>query len=108
MHKMPVNITDDEILLRCACSNLQHIAYLVYDPDKRHKSVDLHFQGERIKWYFTITLNAPGLYERIRQAARYIFAPHSFRFGSYVELALRNDDVDRLAEFIEVRRKREG
>jgi len=29
------------------------------------------------------------------------------RFGSYVELALRNEDVNRLAEFIESRRKQE-
>jgi hypothetical protein len=43
----------------------------------------------------------------LRQAARYIFAPHSLRFGNYVELALRNEDVDRLAEFIQMRRKRE-
>jgi hypothetical protein len=104
---MPANIADDEILLRCNCGNLQHIAYLVYDPDKRHKGPDWHFQNERFNWYFTITLNAPGTLERIRQAARYIFAPHTFRFGNYAELALRDEDVDRLAEFIEVRRKRD-
>jgi hypothetical protein len=102
---MSANIADDEILLRCECDNLQHIAYLVYDRDKRRKGPDWHFQGERFNWYFTITLNAPGIFERIRQAARYIFAPHTFRFGNYVELALRNEDVDRLAEFIQVRRR---
>ena len=47
-------------------------------------------------------------FDRIRQAARYIFAPHTLRFGNYVELALRNEDVDRLAEFIETRRKQGG
>jgi len=106
-HKMAVDIADDEILLRCACGNLQHIAYLIHDPHRRHDGRDCHIQNERFDWYFTITLNAPRTFERIRQAARYIFAPHTFRFGNYVELALRNEDVDRLAEFIEARRKQD-
>jgi hypothetical protein len=106
MPKMPVNVANDEILLRCACDNLKHIAYLVHDPDNRYKGEDLHLQRESFNWYLTITLNAPGIFDRIRQAARYIFAPHTLRFGNYVELALRNEDVDRLAEFIQTRRKR--
>ena len=104
---MPVNIANDEILLRCACDNLKHIAYLIHDPDERYKGEDWHLQRERFNWYLTITLNVPGIFGRIRQAVRYIFAPHSLRFGSYVELALRNEDVNRLAEFIESRRKQE-
>jgi hypothetical protein len=100
---MPVNIADNEILLRCACGNLQHIAYLIHDPNRHHKRADRHFQGERFKWYFTTTLNAPGILERVRQAVRYILVPHTLRFGNYVELALRSEDVDRLAEFIEAR-----
>jgi hypothetical protein len=102
---MAVNIADNEILLRCACGNLQHIVYLIHDPDRRHNGTAWHFQGERCKWYFTITLNAPGTVERVRQAARYILAPHTLRFGNYVELALQDEDVDRLAEFIEARRQ---
>jgi len=105
---MPVNVANDEILLRCACDNLKHIAYLIHDPDERYKGEDRHLQGERVNWYLTITLNAPGIVDRIRQAARYIFAPHTVRFGNYVELALRNEDMDRLAEFIETRRKQGG
>jgi hypothetical protein len=102
---MPVNVASDEILLRCACDNLKHIAYLIHDPDERYKGEDWHLQGERFNWYLTITLNAPRTFDRIRQAARYIFAPHTVRFGNYVALALRNEDMDRLAEFIETRRK---
>jgi len=104
---MPVNVANDEILLRCACDNLKHIAYLVHDPDNRYKGVDWHLQRERFNWYLTITLNAPGIFDRIRQAARYIFAPHTVRSGNYVELMLWNEDVDRLAEFIEMRREQE-
>jgi hypothetical protein len=104
---MPVDLVNNEILLRCACGDLKHIAYLVYDPGKRYKGADWHFQSERIDWYLTVTLNSPGTFARIRQAARYIFAPHTFRFGNYIELALRNEDIDRLAEFIEVRRERD-
>jgi hypothetical protein len=37
----------------------------------------------------------------LRQGIR----PHTLRFANYVELALRNEDVDRLAEFIETRCK---
>jgi hypothetical protein len=102
---MPVDLVNNEILLRCACGDLKHIAHLVYEPDKRYKDEDVHFRSERINWYLTVTLNSPGTFARIRQAARYIFAPHTFRFGNYVEFALRNEDVTRLAEFIETRRK---
>ena len=104
---MAVNVAEDEILLRCACDNLKHIAHLVHDPDNRYKGENLHLQRECCTWYLTVTLNAPGIFDRIRQAARYIFAPHTLRFGNYVELALRDEDVDRLAEFIEMRRNQE-
>ena len=66
------------------------------------------FAGECFNWYSTITRNAPGTLDRIHQAARYILAPHTLRFSNYVELALRNEDVDRLVEFIETRRKQES
>jgi hypothetical protein len=105
---MPVNVVDDEILLRCACGNLKHIAYLIHDPSDRYDGGDRHLQKERCNWHLTVTLNTPGFFDRIRQAVRYVIAPHTLRFGNYVELALRNEDMDRLAEFIEVRLKQGG
>jgi hypothetical protein len=40
----------------------------------------------------------------VRKGLQYIFAPASIRYGMTAELVLRTEDIDKVAEFIRVRR----
>lgn len=94
---MPTNLDDNELLLRCSCGSKEHIAWLTYEPE--------FSRGNNLKeaeddWYLAIGLDRFGFWKRQRIAFNYLFRPHANRFGAYIELVLKNDDVDKLADFI--------
>jgi hypothetical protein len=90
-----INLADNEILLRCSCHSLDHIAFLIHDPN---------IKGEHDDWYLSVMLDHFSFWKRVRKAFQYVFAPHTIRYGMSAELVLRSEDVDRLSEFIQKRR----
>lgn len=99
---MPTNLDENEILLRCACLASDHIAFLRHEPDDSRGN---NLKGEHDDWYLSVVLDHFGFWKRIPMAFRYIFAPRTIKYGMTAELVLRNEDVDRLCEFIVTRRR---
>jgi hypothetical protein len=99
-----INVAENELLLRCSCHAPEHIAWLVHEPDNTR---DNNLKGENDDWYLSIMLDHFGFWKRIRKGLQYIFWPESFRYGMTAELVLRSEDIDKIAEFITLRRKKE-
>jgi hypothetical protein len=94
---MPINLKDNELLIRCACGSSNHIAFLIHEPDES--------RGNNLKavdddWYLSVSLDNPYFWNRLRLAFKYVFAPRSIKYGMYAELVLKNEDVDKIAHFI--------
>lgn len=100
---MPTQIDDNEFLLKCACGDrIQHVAWLIHDPNDPRGN---NLKGYDDDWYLITALDRNiSFWRRILTAIKYIFRPKNLRFYGYSELVLRNEDVDRLAEFITQRR----
>jgi hypothetical protein len=88
-----INVADNELLIRCACHSAEHIAWLVHDSDDKDDD-----------WYLSVMLDHFGFWKRVRRALRYVFAPGTIKYGMTAELVLRNDDVEKIADFIRMRR----
>lgn len=94
---MPVNLRDNELLLRCACHSDDHIAFLIHEPDDSRGNT---LKGEDDDWYLSVLLDpVQPWWRRLWRALR----PRDGRFGIYAEIVLRDDDVRRLAAFIDRR-----
>jgi len=98
---MPVNVPDNEIMLRCACGHSDHTAFLIHEPDDTRGN---NLKGEHDDWYLSVRLDHFHIWKRLRMALRYAFAPHTITYGTTAELVLRSEDVDKLCEFIVTRR----
>lgn len=97
-----INLEDNELLLRCSCGSSDHIAFLIHDPETQRGN---NLKGEHDDWYLSIMLDHFNLYKRVKMAFRYVFAPHTIRYGMTAELVLRSEDIDKVAEFIQRRRQ---
>ena len=96
-----INVADNEILLRCSCHSIDHIAWLIHEPDDSRGN---NLKGEQDDWYLSVMLDYFPFWKRLTTGLRYIFAPLSLNYGMTAELVLRTEDIDRLVEFIEKRR----
>jgi hypothetical protein len=96
-----INVAENELLMRCSCHSPEHIAWLIHDPDSDREN---NLKGEHDDWYLSVMLDHFPFWKRVRKAFQYIFAPHSIRYGMTAELVLRTEDVDKLCEFIRIRR----
>lgn len=85
-----INLAENELLLRCSCHSPEHIALLIHEPED--------------DWYLSVMLDHFTFWKRVRKGMQYIFAPASIRYGMTAELMLRTEDIDKIAEFICVRR----
>ena len=101
--RMPINLQDNEIMLRCACYAHEHTAMLAHEPND---SRDCKLKGENDDWYLSISLANHRFSGRIKKALQYVFRPSTIRYGMYAEIVLRDEDVERVAEFIRERRGR--
>lgn len=99
---MPVNIEDNELLLRCACHTTEHLAFLIHEPDDSRGN---NLKGVDDDWYLSVMLCHYGFWKRVGKAFQYVFWPRSIKYGMTSEIILRSEDVDRLAEFIQKRRR---
>lgn len=96
-----INVAENELLLRCSCHSAEHIAFLIHDPDETRGN---NLKGENDDWYLSVMLDHFTFWKRVRTAFRYVFAPQSIKYGMTAELVLRTEDIDKIAEFICVRR----
>jgi len=96
-----INVADNELLLRCSCHSAEHIAFLIHDPDDSRGN---NLKGENDDWYLSVMLDHFTFWKRVRKALRYVFAPQSIKYGMTAELVLRTEDIDKIAEWICVRR----
>jgi hypothetical protein len=96
-----INLRDNELMMRCSCFSHDHIAFLIHEPDDERGN---NLKGENDDWYLSVMLDHFGFWKRVRMGLRYVFRPYTIRYGMSAELVLRNDDIDKLAEFIAVRR----
>ena len=98
---MPINLQDNEIMLRCACHSHEHTAMLTHEPDEFR---DCNLKGETDDWYLSVSLANHHFGRRVKKAFQYVFRPSTIRYGMYAEIVLRDEDVERVAEFIRERR----
>jgi len=94
-------IADNEFLMRCACFSSDHYAWLIHEPDDSRGN---NLKGVDDDWYLSVSLAHFGFWKRVRKALRYIFSPLSLKYGMTAEIVLRTEDIDKLAEFICMRR----
>lgn len=87
--------------MRCSCHSADHIAWLIHEPDDSRGN---NLKGEHDDWYLSVMLDHFALWKRVRMAFRYVFAPHTIKYGMTAELVLRTEDIDKLYEFILLRR----
>lgn len=92
-----INVDKNELLIRCSCGSKDHVAWLIYEPDDS--------RGNNLKavdddWYLSMTFDHFGFWKRVRKAFAFVFRPLSIKFGMSTELALQNEDVERIAAFI--------
>ena len=96
---MPTQIEPNEFLLRCACGDrTEHVAWLIHEAnDSRGNKL----KGIEDDWYLHIALDPHrSILKRFWLAMKYVWQPWKTYYIGYAELVLRNEDVDRLAEFI--------
>jgi hypothetical protein len=96
-----INVAENELLMRCSCHSAEHIAWLIHDPDESRGN---NLKGEHDDWYLSVMLDHFSFWKRVRKAFRYVFAPQTIKYGMTAELVLRTEDIDKLYEFILVRR----
>lgn len=94
---MPIGLEENELLIRCSCHSREHLAYLIHEPDANRGYA---MKGEEDDWYLSVMLDHFSFWKRARKALVYLFAPHRIRYGMAAEIVLRNEDVDKIAEFI--------
>ena len=94
---MPIGLEDNELLIRCACHTPEHRAMLIHEPDDSRGN---NIKGENDDWYLSIMLDHFGFWRRVVKALQFVFAPHKIKYGMTAEIVLRNEDVDKIAEFI--------
>jgi len=94
-----IGLDDNELLLRCSCGSKEHIAWLTYEPaDQR----DHNMKEMGDDWYLSIGLDRFRFWKRLRTAVRYVFGSYE-RYGAYVEIVLKNEDMDKISTFIGTR-----
>lgn len=96
-----INVAENELLLRCSCGSPEHIAWLIHDPDDDRGN---KIKAEQDDWYLSVMLDHFAFLKRVRTAFRYVFAPHTIKYGMFAELVLRTEDIDKISEFIARRR----
>ena len=96
-----INVADNELLIRCSCHSADHQAWLIHDPDDARGN---NIKGENDDWYLSVMLDYFSFWKRVRTGFRYVFAPHTIKYGMTAELVLRSEDVDKISEFIQRRR----
>jgi hypothetical protein len=96
-----INVADNELLMRCSCHSPDHIAWLIHEPDDDRGN---NIKGENDDWYLSVMLDHFRFWKRLRTGLRYIFAPHTIKYGMTAELVLRTDDIDKVHDFIARRR----
>lgn len=96
-----INVAENELLMRCSCHSAEHIAWLIHEPDDDRGN---NLKGERDDWYLSVMLDHFPFWKRFRKGFRYIFAPQTIKYGMTAELVLRTEDIDKLYEFILIRR----
>ena len=96
-----INVADNELLMRCSCHSADHIAWLIHEPDESRGN---NLKGEHDDWYLSVMLDHFSFWKRVRMGFRYIFAPQTIKYGMTAELVLRTEDIDKLYEFILIRR----
>lgn len=99
---MTTGIADNEFLLRCSCgSKIEHVAWLIHERDDSPGN-NLKAVGD--DWYLMAALEPRfSFWQRLSVAFRYLFGMKVGYWG-YVELVLRDRDVDDLVAFIVARR----
>lgn len=100
---MTTGIDDNEFLMRCSCGDhIEHVAWLIHEPDDSRGN---NLKGEQDDWYLMTSLDPNfGFWRRLWTGLKYAYRPRLLRYSGYSELVLRNEDVDRLSEFIRQRR----
>lgn len=96
-----INLRDNELLIRCSCYSNDHSAFLIYEPDDSRGN---NIKGIDDDWYLSVMLDHFIFWKRVKLAFKYIFAPYSIRYGMSTELVLKNEDMDKIVNFINVRR----
>jgi hypothetical protein len=97
---MPTQVAKNEFLMRCSCGDrVEHVAWLIHEDDRGN-----NLKGEHDDWYLMAALEPRfAFWQRLSVAFRYLFRMRVGYWG-YVEIVLRNQDVDDLAGFITSRR----
>lgn len=96
-----INVAENELLLRCSCHTAEHIAWLIHDPDTSREN---NLKGEQDDWYLSVMLDHFTFWKRVRKAVLYVFKPNAIKYGMTAELVLRTEDIDKIVEWICVRR----
>lgn len=96
-----INVAENELLMRCSCHSAEHIAWLIHEPDDDRGN---NLKGERDDWYLSVMLDHFPFWKRVRKGFRYVFVPQTIKYGMTAELVLRTEDIDKLYEFILIRR----
>lgn len=97
---MPINVPENEILLRCACYSGEHFARLIHEPnDSRGNKL----KGEDDDWYLSVMLDHFRFWKRLKMGIRYIFNPLSIQYGMIAEIVLRTEDIAQLRDFLSTR-----
>lgn len=99
--KQMINVAENELLMRCSCHSAEHIAWLIHEPDEDRGN---NLKGEHDDWYLSVMLDHFTFWKRVCKGFQYIFAPQTIKYGMTAELVLRTEDIDRLYEFILIRR----
>jgi hypothetical protein len=100
---MPINLEDNELLLRCACGDrTEHVAWLIHEPDDSRGN---NLKGEHDDWYLHVALDPRrNIWERLWLAIKYVWQPWKTYYIGYAEIVLKNEDIDALMEFVVARR----
>jgi hypothetical protein len=101
---MPTGLEVNEFFMRCACHASDHCAMLTHEPDSARGN---NISGVDDEWYLSVRLDQFGFWKRFRTGLRYIFSPYSIKYGTSVEIVLRNEDIAALEDFI-MRRRNPG
>ena len=97
------DLNENEFLLRCACGDrTEHVAWLIYEADDSRGN---NLKGGGDDWYLHVALDPRrNIFRRLWLALKYVWQPWKTYYVGYAELVLRNEDIDKLQEFIVTRR----
>lgn len=76
------------------------MAMLVFDPDTSRGN---NLKGLDDDWYLSVWLDHFNFWKRLKLGVQYIFAPRSIKYGMSAELILKNEDMEKIASFIQQR-----